>query len=149
MRRTAIVAAVLVSGLGLNNVSEVQAQPRDWQVGGSFRSGGLHITVGPAPRIHLHRQGYDVEPRIDRFGPVVDGRGYWAREKYRGGRGRRKPKKARGVPPGHLPPPGLCRVWYDGRPPGHQPPPVFCDEAYYYLPPYGARVVHGRRPRRH
>jgi hypothetical protein len=25
-----------------------------------------------------------------------------------------------GVPPGHLPPPGLCRVWVPGRPPGRQ-----------------------------
>lgn len=30
------------------------------------------------------------------------------------------------VPPGHLPPPGHCRLWYPGRPPGHQPPPVPC-----------------------
>jgi hypothetical protein len=26
-----------------------------------------------------------------------------------------------GIPPGHLPPPGLCRVWLPGTPPGHQP----------------------------
>ena len=26
-----------------------------------------------------------------------------------------------GIPPGHLPPPGLCRVWMPGTPPGHQP----------------------------
>jgi len=25
-----------------------------------------------------------------------------------------------GIPPGHLPPPGLCRVWMPGTPPGHQ-----------------------------
>jgi len=25
-----------------------------------------------------------------------------------------------GVPPGHLPAPGLCRVWVPGKPPGHQ-----------------------------
>jgi hypothetical protein len=25
-----------------------------------------------------------------------------------------------GVPPGHLPPPGQCRVWVPGKPPGHQ-----------------------------
>jgi hypothetical protein len=34
-----------------------------------------------------------------------------------------------GIPPGHLPPPGTCRVWYDGTPPGHQPPPTSCQEA--------------------
>ena len=31
-----------------------------------------------------------------------------------------------GIPPGHLPGPGECRLWYPGRPPGHQPPPVPC-----------------------
>ena len=25
-----------------------------------------------------------------------------------------------GIPPGHLPPPGQCRVWMPGEPPGHQ-----------------------------
>ncbi len=25
-----------------------------------------------------------------------------------------------GIPPGHLPPPGLCKVWIPGTPPGHQ-----------------------------
>lgn len=44
------------------------------------------------------------------------------------GRGRNG-KNDQGIPPGHLPPPGACRVWYDGRPPGHQPPPIGCREA--------------------
>lgn len=26
-----------------------------------------------------------------------------------------------GIPPGHLPPPGMCRVWMPDEPPGHQP----------------------------
>jgi hypothetical protein len=25
-----------------------------------------------------------------------------------------------GIPPGHLPPPGQCKVWMPGEPPGHQ-----------------------------
>ena len=28
--------------------------------------------------------------------------------------------KTLGVPPGHLPPVGQCRVWVPGKPPGHQ-----------------------------
>ena len=33
------------------------------------------------------------------------------------------------IPPGHMPPPGACRVWYDGIPPGQQPPPMSCRDA--------------------
>lgn len=35
-----------------------------------------------------------------------------------------------GVPTGHLPPPGLCRVWRAGHPAGRQAPPVDCDRAH-------------------
>jgi len=31
-----------------------------------------------------------------------------------------------GIPPGHLPPPGQCRIWHPGQPPGKQPPPGQC-----------------------
>ena len=34
-----------------------------------------------------------------------------------------------GIPPGHLPPPGQCRVWYSDRAPGQQPRPTSCREA--------------------
>lgn len=40
--------------------------------------------------------------------------------------GRENPRALRGVPKGHYPPPGECRIWYPGRPPGHQPPPARC-----------------------
>lgn len=58
-----------------------------------------------------------------------------------------------GIPEGHLPPPGECRVWYPGRPAGQQPPPRHCDEAertappgtwVLYRPPDDERVVHAR-----
>ena len=38
-------------------------------------------------------------------------------------------RNSQGIPPGHLPPPGSCRVWYDGVPPGRQPAPTDCYEA--------------------
>lgn len=34
-----------------------------------------------------------------------------------------------GIPPGHVPAPGECRVWYEGRPPGQQPAPTDCRTA--------------------
>ena len=43
------------------------------------------------------------------------------------------------IPPGHLPPPGACRIWYPGRPPGQQPPPTSCAVG---VPP-GAVLVRG------
>jgi hypothetical protein len=50
--------------------------------------------------------------------------------------------KAAHVPPGHLPPPGACRIWYPDRPPGHQPPPGPCHALRYQVPP-GAVLVRG------
>jgi hypothetical protein len=44
-------------------------------------------------------------------------------------RGGRYGARGQGIPPGHLPSPGECRVWYDGRPAGQQPPPTSCREA--------------------
>lgn len=45
------------------------------------------------------------------------------------------------VPPGHLPPPGLCRVWIEGRPPGQQPSPVSCRRAERIAARYGDAFV--------
>jgi len=46
------------------------------------------------------------------------------------------------IPPGHLPPPGSCRIWFPDRPPGHQPPPGRCEELQYKVPP-GAYLIRG------
>jgi hypothetical protein len=56
------------------------------------------------------------------------------------GRGR---DARQGIPPGHLPPPGECRVWYDGRPPGQQPPPTDCRTAEARARRDNARVIYG------
>jgi hypothetical protein len=44
------------------------------------------------------------------------------------------------VPPGHLPPPGKCRIWFARRPAGHQPPPGDCQTLAQHIPP-GAQLV--------
>jgi hypothetical protein len=46
-----------------------------------------------------------------------------------------------GIPEGHLPPPGECRVWFPGRPPGHQPPPGKCQRLRREVPA-GAWLLH-------
>ncbi len=59
------------------------------------------------------------------------------------GRGR-SDARSQGIPPGHLPPPGACRVWYDNVPPGRQPPPVRCGEAERVASrSRNARVIYG------
>lgn len=46
-----------------------------------------------------------------------------------------------GIPPGHLPPPGECRIWIPGVPPGQQGPPGGCSALEARVPP-GAWLVH-------
>jgi hypothetical protein len=46
-----------------------------------------------------------------------------------------------GVPPGHYPPPGACRLWFPGRPPGRQPRPTSCEQLVGRVPP-GAFVLY-------
>ena len=41
---------------------------------------------------------------------------------------------ALGIPPGHLPPPGQCRVWIPGSPPGHQPRARGCAGIEHHAP---------------
>ncbi|HSL71441.1 MAG TPA: hypothetical protein VK864_14435 [Longimicrobiales bacterium] len=49
--------------------------------------------------------------------------------------------RRQGVPKGHYPPPGECRVWYAGRPPGQQPPPAKCGRLVGRVP-YGAFILY-------
>jgi hypothetical protein len=57
---------------------------------------------------------------------------------------------SQGIPPGHLPPPGMCRVWYADRPAGHQPAATSCGEARAIATrSRTARVIYGDRDRQH
>jgi hypothetical protein len=51
-------------------------------------------------------------------------------------------RKSDHVPPGQLPPAGMCRVWIDGVPPGQQPAPTDCQTAVA-TKPANARVIWG------
>lgn len=115
-----------------------------------FRDGD-HLYHHPAcPLVRRHFRRHDVHPEraLHRHGPPhrpsfergYPGRGH-GKAKGRRFRGSRGPV-AHPIPPGHLPPPGACRIWYPGVPPGHQPPPVDCGYAYAHAP-YGSFVVSG------
>ncbi len=64
------------------------------------------------------------------------------KDRHRGEHERGRGQAALKVPPGHLPPPGECRIWFPGRPPGHQPPPGDCGELIRYVP-RGAVLIEG------
>lgn len=50
------------------------------------------------------------------------------------------PFSALGIPKGHLPPPGECKIWIPRRPAGQQGPPQSCSAAFRNVPP-GAWVI--------
>ena len=45
------------------------------------------------------------------------------------------------IPPGHMPPPGSCRIWIPGVPPGQQSPPGDCNLLRRQVPPGGVLVA--------
>ncbi|KUG07498.1 hypothetical protein [Solirubrum puertoriconensis] len=55
------------------------------------------------------------------------------------------PRRLEGVPRGHYPPPGQCRIWYPNRPPGHQPPPTDCRSLIGRRLEPGAFILHGNQ----
>ena len=63
-------------------------------------------------------------------------------------RGRGRGQGTQGIPAGHLPPPGECRVWNDDRPPGQQLPPTSCGNARATVARSGGRVIYGDAGRR-
>lgn len=67
-------------------------------------------------------------------------------ERAESGRGQpaRGPRKLNGVPPGHFPKAGQCRLWHSGRPPGQQPKPTSCSSLHGKVPA-GAFILYGDR----
>lgn len=61
--------------------------------------------------------------------------------------GRRRGQQTQNVPPGHLPPAGMCRIWIDGVPPGRQPAPTDCQTAVRNQPA-NSRIIWGENTRR-
>ena len=51
-------------------------------------------------------------------------------------------ERGKEVPPGHRPPPGMCRIWLDDVPAGQQPAPTDCATAVRNRPSNG-RVLFG------
>jgi hypothetical protein len=51
-------------------------------------------------------------------------------------------RKSEHIPPGQMPPAGMCRIWIDGVPPGQQPAPTDCQTAVA-TKPANARVIFG------
>ena len=49
-----------------------------------------------------------------------------------------------GVPPGQMPPAGMCRIWIDGVPPGRQPRATDCATARRNAP-RNSRIIYGPR----
>ena len=76
--------------------------------------------------------------------PVADGYVTWREARIT--RRARPPVRVRPagfrVPPGHMPPPGLCRLWFVGRPPGHQPRPDACARVFRMRPRADVIILH-------
>lgn len=51
-------------------------------------------------------------------------------------------RNSQGIPPGQMPPAGMCRIWIDGVPPGRQPRATNCATAQANVPVNG-RVIYG------
>ncbi len=52
------------------------------------------------------------------------------------------PHRLHNVPPDRLPPPGMCRLWYDNAPPDRQSRPESCRSALHRARRHGGRVLY-------
>lgn len=93
----------------------------------AVRSAVLAALVGVVP-LAAHAAAHD-RTAYDRTNGAD---GYDATQPARGDR----------IPPGQMPPPGMCRIWVNGVPPGRQARATDCATAEQNVPP-NARVIYG------
>jgi hypothetical protein len=97
-----------------------------------------------APALNPAQAQWDVIRRRTE-GVITGGSGVYDRDGVYRNDGVYDSRTASRVPPGHLPPRGMCRVWVDGVAPGQQPPVTDCATAERERYRYGsqARVLYG------
>lgn len=97
-----------------------------------------------APALNSAQAQWDVVRRRTE-GVITGGSGVYDRDGVYRTDGVYDNRTASRVPPGHLPPRGMCRVWLDGVAPGQQPPVTDCATAERERYRYGsrARVLYG------
>lgn len=90
-----------------------------------------------------HKSGHDKEKR-EKVERTTDAQRDRSGAVYRYGSvdATQPPGKGGRVPPGQMPPSGMCRIWIDGVPPGRQPAPTDCNTAERNRPS-NARVIYG------
>ena len=123
MKRSLVRATILAGGLLAAGAAAADAQV----------SAGIQLSW------HWSESGWNHGPVVDGYVHYTDAPRY-AVVTHEPVRVRPAPRFR--VPPGHMPPAGMCRVWYMGRPPGHQPRPTSCARAFRSVRGPGAIVLH-------
>lgn len=105
--------------------------------------GALAILAAPlAAQTGKFRTGGEINPSrgTNRLPTTVLGQVLGREEQQQ--RGQDSRRKSDRIPPGQMPPAGMCRIWIDGVPPGRQPAPTDCQTAVATRPA-NARVIFG------
>lgn len=103
--------------------------------------GAVAILAAPLSAQGKFRTGGEINPSngSNRLPTTVMGQVLGQEQERQGQESRRKSDR---IPPGQMPPAGMCRIWIDGVPPGRQPAPTDCQTAVA-TKPANARVIWG------